>query len=125
MPHGVACSLPLSPLLQINKDKIINELTQIIKKLEMKNISELEERVKQITINLCDYKLSRWGIKKKDLNDLVEKSFLNGRMENNLVHLLNYYNVPIERSGHCKKSKLRINCSDNVTNKFFFNYFDF
>ena len=87
MPHGVACSLPLSPLLQINKDKIINELTQIIKKLEMKNISELEERVKQITINLCDYKLSRWGIKKKDLNDLVEKSFLNGRMENNLVHL--------------------------------------
>ena len=46
IPHGVACSLPLLPLLQINRGAIKKELNLIITKLGMNSVSEFEDRMR-------------------------------------------------------------------------------
>ena len=87
IPHGIACSLPLSPLLEISKGSIENELNQIIDKLKLTGFSELKDRIKQIPDNRLKYNLKAWGVAKSDLDNLAEQSFTKGRMDNNIVDL--------------------------------------
>ncbi len=87
IPHGVACSLPLLPLLHINKAVVEKELNLIIKKLEMSGFSELEDRIKQISGNMLKFNLRSWGVAQSDLSVLLDQSFTKGRMENNIVDL--------------------------------------
>ena len=87
IPHGVACSLPLLPLLQINRDTIERELNLIIKKLEMSSFSELEYRIKRIPSDMLKYNLKSWGVAQSDLVVLAEQSFNKERMDNNIVDL--------------------------------------
>jgi len=87
IPHGVACSLPLLPLLHINKDAIEKELNQIMTKLKMSNISELKDCIKQIPGDILKFNLKSWGVAQSGLSVLVEQSFTKGRMDNNIVDL--------------------------------------
>ena len=87
IPHGVACSLPILPLLKINKASIEKELNIIMEKLKLVSLSEMEECINRIPRNILRYTLRDWGVSKSDLNTLVELSFTNGRMDNNIVDL--------------------------------------
>lgn len=87
IPHGVASSLPLLPLLKINKSSIENELELIMKKLDMHKFSELESCIKRIPEKIINFNLKSWGVAQSDLPVLVDQSFTKGRIDNNIVDL--------------------------------------
>ncbi len=87
IPHGIASSLSLLPLIKLNKNFIINELNLIIKKMKIRNLEELEDRIKNITANFLPFRLDYWGVNKEDLNNIAEQSFQNDRIQNNIQSL--------------------------------------
>tara|TARA_B100000315_G_scaffold236012_1_gene251407 strand:+ start:1738 stop:2832 length:1095 start_codon:yes stop_codon:yes gene_type:complete len=87
IPHGIASSLTLLPLLQINKVSIEDELNLLIKKLKLDNLSEVENSVRKIPGDILNFKLRSWEVNQSDLLLLVESSFTKGRMDNNIVDL--------------------------------------
>jgi len=87
IPHGIACSLPLLPLLHINKDSINKEINLIIEKLGLINFSELDDCLKRIFSGLFKSNLRKWGIIQSNIDKLVDQSFTKDRMENNIEAL--------------------------------------
>ena len=86
IPHGVASSLSLIPLLEINGKHIKESLDKICHSLEV-TYDELIQKIKAIPEGIIPYTLSEWGIQENDLPQLVEESFTKGRMDNNIVDL--------------------------------------
>ena len=86
IPHGVASSLSLVPLLEINGKHIKESLDKICHSLEV-TYDELIRKLKAIPEGIIPYTLSEWGIQENDLPQLVEESFTKGRMDNNIVDL--------------------------------------
>ena len=89
IPHGIASSMPLIPLLLINKDSIANDLSNILSNLKCNYIDELIEIIRDIPRDIIKFRLRDWGVKKKELPNLVRLSFTKGRMDNNIVELTN------------------------------------
>ena len=88
IPHGIASSLPLLQLLRINEREIKNELSIILFNLGIKDLNSLINLIQQIPDGIIKYSLKDWGVKRKDINGLVTQSYTKGRMENNIVDLL-------------------------------------
>ena len=86
IPHGIASSLSLIPLLEINGEYIKGTLDKICGILNI-TIDELIQKIKAIPKGIIPYTLSEWGIQENDLPQLVEESFTKGRMDNNIVDL--------------------------------------
>jgi len=86
IPHGIASSMSLLPLLEINKNSIKDSINKICKKNKI-TYSQLIQNIKSIPQNIIPYKLRDWGITEKNLNKLVDASFTKGRMDNNIVDL--------------------------------------
>ncbi|MCJ7802718.1 MAG: phosphonoacetaldehyde reductase [Candidatus Marinimicrobia bacterium] len=87
IPHGIACSMPIIPLLKINEKAMQMELEKIYARLRIKDLSELEQSILQIPEGIIDFNLSKWGVKQAEIDDIVEGSFTKSRMENNIVDL--------------------------------------
>lgn len=87
IPHGIACSMPIIPLLRINEEAIKVALEKIYRKLNLQNLSELEKLIFQIPEGVIDFTLSKWGVKKAELNDITERSFTKSRIANNIIDL--------------------------------------
>jgi alcohol dehydrogenase class IV len=86
IPHGIACSMPIIPLLQLNKEAIEIELNKLLSFLNI-NYKELESQIMEIPMNVIDFKLSKWGIKSENIEDIVNRSFTKSRISNNVVEL--------------------------------------
>ena len=86
VPHGVASSLSLIPLLEINGKQIKDPLDNICQTLNI-TFDELIQKIKIIPEGVIPYTLSEWGVAKSDLPQLVDESFTKGRMDNNIVDL--------------------------------------
>ncbi|MBC8257277.1 MAG: phosphonoacetaldehyde reductase [Candidatus Marinimicrobia bacterium] len=86
IPHGVASSLSLVPLLEINGKRIQKSLDKICQTLKL-TYDELIQKIKAIPLGVIPYTLSEWGVAKSDLPQLIEESFTKGRMDNNIVDL--------------------------------------
>ncbi|MFC1785147.1 phosphonoacetaldehyde reductase [Candidatus Neomarinimicrobiota bacterium] len=86
IPHGIACSLPIIPLLRLNKEAIEIELNELLSFLNI-NYEELEEKILNIPKNVIDFNLSKWGIKSTDIDEIVDRSFTKSRIFNNVVKL--------------------------------------
>ena len=86
IPHGVASSLSLIPLLEINGKHIKESLDKICHSLEV-TYDELIQKIKAIPEGIIPYKLSEWGIRINDLPQLLNESFTKGRIDNNIVDL--------------------------------------
>ena len=86
MPHGIASSISLIPLLDINKEKITDQINQICSYNDI-TYNELKEKIKGIPYGIIPFTLKKWGITKDQLPRLAKKSFTKGRMENNIVDL--------------------------------------
>lgn len=87
IPHGVACSMSIIPLLRINEKAIKNQLVILFDKLGIDNLSELERLILRIPEGIIDFTLSKWGVKQTEINDIVERSFTKSRMGNNIIDL--------------------------------------
>jgi len=87
IPHGIACSMPIIPLLRINEQAIELALENIYTQLHIPGMAELEKLILQIPDGVLDFSLSKWGAKPSEIDDIVERSFTKSRMENNIVEL--------------------------------------
>ena len=87
IPHGIACSMPIYPLLEINYKLIKQEIDELLKKLQLQSIEEIWNKILNAVKNKIPYTLHEYGIKNSDLKWLVDKSFSKGRMDNNIVDL--------------------------------------
>jgi len=86
IPHGIACSMPIIPLLQLNKEAIEIELNKLLLFLNI-NYKELENQILEIPKDIIDFKLSKWGIKSENIDEIVNRSFTKSRISNNVVEL--------------------------------------
>ena len=86
IPHGIASSIGLIPLLEINGEFIKDPLNRICENLEL-TYDELKQMIKIIPQDVIPYTLDAWGIPKDQLPKLADESFTKGRMNNNIVDL--------------------------------------
>ena len=86
IPHGVASSIGLIPLLEINGEFIKDPLNRICENLEL-TYDELKQMIKIIPQGVIPYTLDAWGIPEDQLPKLADESFTKGRMNNNIVDL--------------------------------------
>ncbi|MDY6967068.1 MAG: phosphonoacetaldehyde reductase [Spirochaetota bacterium] len=87
IPHGIACSMPLFPLLKINQNTIQYKIDNLLNILRLNNIEELWRDVLNSVISKIPFTLQEFGVKKSDINWLVDMSFTKDRMANNIVNL--------------------------------------
>ncbi len=87
IPHGIACSMPIIPLLRINEKAIRTQLKIIFNKTGINKLSELEKLILNIPKDTIKFKLEDWNINKEDLEGITERSFTKDRMGNNIVDL--------------------------------------
>lgn len=85
IPHGVASSISLIPLLEINK-KSIKDALNIICNNNSINYQQLKEKIVSIPKDVIPTNLRGWGVKEKSLDLIAESSFTE-RMKNNSVKL--------------------------------------
>ncbi len=86
IPHGIASSLSLEPILNINANLITKEIDIICKNLNF-SFEDLKRKIKDIPDKIIPFKLNHWGVKRDHLKKLVKESFTKGRMDNNIVNL--------------------------------------
>ena len=86
IPHGVASSISLIPLLDINGDSIKEPVNRICQNNGL-TYDELKEVIRSIPQGIIPYTLEKWGIPKDQLQLLADESFTKGRMDNNVVDL--------------------------------------
>ena len=86
IPHGIASSISLIPLLEKNAAFIKGSLDRICNNNEL-TYDELKQAIKAIPDSVIPYRLKEWGIPENQLLKLSEESFTKGRMENNIVNL--------------------------------------
>jgi len=89
IPHGVASSVSILPLLDINR-KIIQKYLDVICNYLGFTYNGLKERIKSIPNDIIPYTLDGWGVPKEQLSLLAKQSFTKGRMENNIVQLSSF-----------------------------------
>ena len=85
--HGLACIISLPKVMEINLDAI-EEVEELFKALQVETTKELQVWLNEITGDIVDLKLSSFGIKESDIDELVDMSFTLGRMDNNPVNIL-------------------------------------
>lgn len=86
IPHGIACSLPIIPLLDLNRDHFSENLNMLLNTLGI-DYEELKNQIESIPKDVIKFKLSDWGIGVEHFDDIVERSFTNSRISNNIIDL--------------------------------------
>ena len=86
IPHGVASSISLIPLLKLNGAHIKEPLENLCKTLNI-SLESLFQKIIEIPSDIIPYSLSEWGIRRDGIQQLVIESFTKGRMDNNIVDL--------------------------------------
>ncbi len=86
IPHGIASSISLLPLLKINQELIKGPLNRICNNLDL-TIDQLQNIIAAIPKNILPFNLKSWEVPKNQLPQLAKESFTKGRMDNNIVDL--------------------------------------
>ena len=86
IPHGVASSISLIPLLEINGNLIKEPLERICNNNNLTS-EELLDTIRSIPQGVIPYTLDKWNIPEDQLPKLADESFTKGRMDNNVVDL--------------------------------------
>ncbi len=87
IPHGIACSMPIIPLLRINEKAIAEQLNKLYLKIGIDNLSQLEKLILDIPKEIIGFKLKDWNVYLEHLEEITERSFTKSRMDNNIVEL--------------------------------------
>ena len=87
IPHGVAVSMTLGKILEINKENIVG-VDELFKAFSKGNVNDIDDFIKNIfKISNINYKLGDYGVEKDDIPRIVSGSFTKGRMDNNPVDI--------------------------------------
>ncbi len=86
IPHGIACSMPIVPLLDINREFMSDNLEQLLDTLGI-DFVELKNQILNIPKGIVDFKLSAWGVQASDFDEIVDRSFTKSRISNNVIDL--------------------------------------
>lgn len=89
IPHGIAASMPIIPLLKINKSYIKNEINQLLDTLNYHSLDQLIKSISSIPKGLIKFSLYEYGIEESMFDEIISSSFTKGRMENNIKDLNN------------------------------------
>ncbi len=87
VPHGIASSMPLLPLLEINRPKIEDSLSSLLQLTGFRDLNHLKKKIESIPKPILKYSLREWGVKKEDLGWIITQCFTKDRMDNNVVIL--------------------------------------
>jgi len=87
IPHGIACSLPLFPLLKINGKGMGDKLERLYTACGIKGADELEKKIRDSVSGKLKYSLAEFGVKESELDGLTGRCFTKERMANNIVEL--------------------------------------
>lgn len=87
IPHGLASSLALKPLLEINGPIIKEELKLILASLGLHSINGLINSLAEIPHSIVKTRLSDWGVKHNDLEWLASECMSSDRIGNNIKDL--------------------------------------
>ncbi|MFH2108509.1 MAG: phosphonoacetaldehyde reductase [Chrysiogenia bacterium] len=87
IPHGIACSMPLLPLWNINAPQIPAKANRMRILLDGTDVAESLGRMQRFVASRMPFSLSAYGVGPADLDALVRESFTKGRMDNNIVAL--------------------------------------
>jgi alcohol dehydrogenase class IV len=82
--HGLACALTLARVMEMNLP-LLEEKGDLLEALGVQSPAELQEWLDQTAAGIVRLRLGAFGIREKDLSDLVTLSFTQGRMDNNPV----------------------------------------
>ena len=86
IPHGIASSMSLIPLLIINSESIQKPLGKILEQ-NVLTFNQFIEKIQSIPQGIIPYNLGKWGVSEANLDQLASESFTKGRMDNNVVEL--------------------------------------
>ena len=87
IPHGVAVSMLLAPVMRLNQPYIKNR-KELFNAFGVESVSELSEKVTAILEKSgSPAKLSQWGAQESDFEELVAHSMTKGRADNNPAEL--------------------------------------
>ena len=87
IPHGVAASISLPPLLEINAPAIQDALEVLYRDLHLSGRPQLEAQIRAIPEGHLPYRLRDWGVQHEQLEWLCGQCFAKGRIDNNIVTL--------------------------------------
>ncbi|WZL73924.1 phosphonoacetaldehyde reductase [Clostridiaceae bacterium 35-E11] len=87
IPHGIAASITLGKMLILN-EKALKEKEKLLTAFGVKKVYEVDEVIGSIYEKAgIPYRLKEYGIKKADLKQIANQSFIKRRMENNPVNI--------------------------------------
>ena len=84
IPHGLAVSLTLSEVLNQNRDYIDN-LDFFLDAWGVDSVDEIGVWIENVSNDIQVLKLSEFGVKVEDIDDIIKLTFTGGRMDNNPV----------------------------------------
>ncbi len=87
LPHGIASSFALRPLLEINAPEIRPALDKLYDGLHLSGLADLQERIREVPAGQLAYRLRDWGVRRDMLDELTGQCFTRDRMDNNIVDL--------------------------------------
>lgn len=83
IPHGIAVSLTLAEVMELNTNHI-QDFDMLINAFKVKNSEDVQSYITSI-YNRADikYRLRDYGVSREDILDIVDRSYTKGRMDNN------------------------------------------
>ena len=84
--HGLASIISLPKIMEINL-AAIDEIEELFKVLRIESAEELQNWLDIVSKDIVNLRLSSFGIKIQDIDELVNMSFTLGRMDNNPVDI--------------------------------------
>lgn len=87
VPHGIATSISLYEMVKLNHNSIV-DINAFKNAFRVKEMETIDKKIKEIyTLGGLEYKLSKYGIKKSDIPNIVEESYTPERMNNNPIEI--------------------------------------
>jgi alcohol dehydrogenase class IV len=84
--HGLACIISLPKVMEINLSAI-DEVENLFEVLRIESAEGLQKWLDIVSEGVVDLKLSSFGVKIQNIDELVNMSFTLGRMDNNPVDI--------------------------------------
>lgn len=84
IPHGLAVSLTLGEVLKENKD-YIQDFDLFLNSWNAESVEDITKWIDEVSGDIQLLKLSEFGVKEEEIDDIIKLTFTGGRMDNNPI----------------------------------------